>query len=468
MYCTNILSDDAIMETIIICVNKFILIYFIILSGLYLMLLFGAIPDIFHRFRENKIGKIFSIVKTNSTIPLSMIIPTYNAEKTILDCIESVLKSDYANIKIIIVNDGSTDNTFNLLNEKFKFSRVPIILNQKVKTKPVNKLFVSEVNAHIVYIEKENGGTGDALNVGFNAVETPFFCTLDADTIIEKDAISKLMYSILSISHSVIVGGAVYILNDCDYRDGEMLNLRISNNPVVALQVCEYLRSFLFGRSGWNAYNGSISYAGALTLFETKAVVDVGGFDINNPAQDAEIIAKVHHYMIEHKYPYRISFNPSAFAYTEVPSNLVSYWKQRVKWQWGLLRSYFKHINMLFNPKYKLIGFFTYPFFLLVEALGPIVEFSAYLFFILGIAFSVVQPIYGLLFILVAFGFVLFLTMANFLISIVTFNRFHRPSDLIKMFFLVMLETFGFRQYYTVARVYGTLVYFYKLMRRKF
>lgn len=281
--------------------------------------------------------------------------------------------------------------------------------------------------------------------------------TVDSDSLIEPRTVSRIAFDMLSQKHVIMVGGGVYILNSCRYKNGVIEESRLSPNPIVSIQICEYIRSFLFGRSGWNAFKGSLSFSGTLSLFEHALLIKIGGFDLNNYAQDAEVVMCLHAYMRKRGYPYKILFSPEAFAWTEVPSGLIAYWHQRSNWQVGLLRSIVHHRKLLLNLKYGIVGLFTYPFFVVVEVFGPLVEMTAYTLVIISWWLGILDTTATVLLVIISWGFVTFLTMANMLINLITFNKYKRLIDILWTFVLVFLESFGFRQYMTLARVFGTL-----------
>ncbi len=454
-------------EQFIYIFNTHILYYFLVISICYTILLIASIPDVLKRFKELLFGELFSIAKSSKTIPVTIIIPAYNEQENIINCVQSALNSAYKSLKVIVVSDGSTDATIDRLNKKYTLQPQPAMFPEHIKTAAVKQLYVSATHPQLSVIEKEHLGTGDTLNVGINATQTPLFLTLDADSMLEPDTISRLAYCMLSEPHTVAVGGGVYLLNDCEVVNGEIATPKLPNKYISRIQACEYMRSFIFGRSGWNAFKGSLSYSGTCTLFEHDAALEVGGFDINNPAQDAEIIVNMHTYMRANNHPYNILFTPVAFSWTKVPDSFKSYAHQRIQWQWGLMRSMLLHFKMFFNPRYGVTGMFTYPFYLLVETLGPVVELTTYLLIIASLFLGVFDAKSAIIFFLLSAGFSSFLTVATMLMNIVTFNKYRKVSDIMRIFFYSIIEMFGFRQYSITIRAIGTIKYLFTGFRKK-
>lgn len=446
---------------IVIVLCWFILWYLIIISLGYVVLLIASIPDIILRFREGEIGQIVSLLSSRVYPPVTVIIVAYNEEKAdLINSIESVLNNEYTNTQVMVVNNDSTDNTLSKLQELYALEEVLTPIRKKVTHRGVVKGFYqSKTHKNLMVIDKTERDKSDGLNVALNACTTPLFITVDADTLIEPDAVSKILFPMLTRAHTVAVGGAVYILNGCTYKDGKIIEPKLSHKLIYAFQSCEYLRSFMFGRAGWNSFGGSLSYSGAFTLFETQAVVNNDGFQIDNFANDLEVIIHLHATKYEKKYPYEIYYTPAAAAWTDVPGKYNEYFSQRVKWQYGSLLSFFAYKRMFLNPKYRMIGLYVYPFFLTAEMFGHIVEFLAYLCIFLTWYLGIFDLVWVLLLFAVCWGFVSFLTMATTCLSLLTFNKYRRINDIFLILFFGILEQFGFRQFNVLSRIWGTIKY---------
>jgi cellulose synthase/poly-beta-1,6-N-acetylglucosamine synthase-like glycosyltransferase len=450
------------MENVISCLNIAILIYFALLAGWYILILFAALPDIIKTYQESKYGHLDQIIKS-STIPITIIIPAYNEEKRILNCLYSILQSDYKNVHIIVVNDGSKDETLNVLIKEFKLFEIPPVIKIATPTAPIRHYYQSKQYSHLTVIDKVHGPANngaDCHNAGLNATATPIVITLDADTILEPDALTNMVYSFLAHKHCISVGGAIYILNGNEVSHGRLLTKKISKKYILAFQCIEYFRAFTYGRAGFNNLSGALCYPGAFTLFETKAVKEFGGFDTENYAYDSEITLKIHHNMRRLKYPTHVRFTSSSSAWTTVPSSWKAFWMQRNRWQRGMLLSAYKHKTMLFNPFYGLVGLVTFPAYVFFEILGPVVECSAYMLLGLSLLMGIAswQVVGG--FILLAWGYILLLTIATFFLSLITSNTFYQFSNLLRVLWVVTVELFGFRQFRAACCFWATLQFF--------
>lgn len=443
--------------TIINTINWLILIYFILLSFGYILLLIASIPDLFIQFKQVEIGNIISLMKSSSLPPVTMIIPAYNEEKNILETINSIIKSQYPNIFIIVVNAGSTDHTLQKLIAAFNLEKVTPLIEQKIITlENLRAYYTSPTYKNITVLDKALKDRGDAFNMGVNACRTPLFITIDADSLIESDAVSLIAFQMLSQPNTVALGGAVYIINGCVFENGKIIEAKMSLNPIHAFQTCEYLRSFLFSRAGCNPLGGALCYSGTFTLFQLSAVVEVGGFAVHNLAQDFEIITRLQANKIAAKTPYQIRYTTAPTVWTEVPGTLKVYWRQRFNWQYYSLQSIVPYYKMLFNPKYKILGLFIYPFYLFGEILGVLVEFSAYFLLFTSWYLGILNTQMAILFFVICWGFTIFLTMATALMNFITYNKYRRIRDIGWIFFFSIIEIFGFRQFNVICRMAAT------------
>lgn len=453
------------LAEVVYYLGLFVIWYFLAISFMYTLLLMLSISDVYKRFKEEEIGNIIALMQSKALPPITIIVPAFNEEKSIIDNIKSILNNDYQNKQIIIVNPDSEDETLNILIKEFNLFPVTPTIAKKIET--VGKIrgyYISKTHPNIVVLDKTIHDKSDALNMAINACRTPLFISFDADSILEPDAISNIIFYTLTHSHSVAVGGSVYLLNSCEQKDGVIIDANFPNKPTVAYQVCEYLKSFLFARSGWNFFGGSLCFAGAFTLFETQAMREVNGFDIANRCQDYEIIVKLHMDRRQKKYPYKILFDPKVTCWTEAPSTLKEYWHQRFSWQYYTMMTLMMHIHMLFNPRYGVVGLFSYPCYLFFEALGCIVEASAYILIPLTWYLGILDSFTTLLLVIICWLFIILLTVVTGLINYFTFNKYGKLRDLIWIFNFAALSILGFRQFDVICRTCATFKYLFDMI----
>lgn len=459
------------METLLYYVTFFILIYFSILWVGYIIFLFGTFLAVLRKYKEADQNTIINAFNRNPLLPISIIIPAFNEENRIVNTVTGILNSDYKNVHLIVVNDGSTDGTLNLLIKKYDLKPILPVHRQFVETGEVRGYYQSTSLPNFTLIDKvhspyENSGA-DCINAGMNICHTPLFLTVDADTILEPMSLSRMLFMYLTTPHCVAIGGSIYVPDVSTIKDGKIQDSIIPSNPLLGVQVCEYLRSFTYGREGWTLLGGALSFPGAFTLFETQAVREVGGFDSANFAYDAEIIMKLHHGMREKKHPYSIVFAPSAIAWSESPATLKQFWNQRSKWQRGLLRSVSAHIGMLFNPKCGITGLVAFPYYILFELFGPVVEAISYIAFILILCFSSLSTTQLAWLLLLAWSYILFITMSCVVLSILTYNKYFHKVDVLRLFLLTTLDMFFYRQFRAFCSLFATIHYCINRLRGK-
>ncbi|MBR1630902.1 MAG: glycosyltransferase family 2 protein [Paludibacteraceae bacterium] len=308
---------------------------------------------------------------------VSIVAPAYNESKTIIDNVNSLLQLDYPNFEVVIVNDGSKDNTLELLIDYFDLEEVPYEYVQHVHSKPFRRLFRSK-NAEyhrLTVVDKVNGGTkADAVNAGLNVVRTPYFINTDVDCILSRDAIKHCIFPILQDESIIAVSGTMSMSNGNTVSDGQLVNIHPASKPIPLFQDLEYKRSFLIGKMGWSQVNAMNNVSGGYGLFNTEVVLAAGGYDSSSFAEDMDMITRMIGYCCEQKRPYKVVQIPHTCCWTEGPSSIKVLKRQRIRWGRGLMQHMWKHRYMLFNPKYKRLGMITLPYTLFFELLAPIIE----------------------------------------------------------------------------------------------
>jgi biofilm PGA synthesis N-glycosyltransferase PgaC len=361
---------------------------------------------------------------------------------------------------LIVVNDDSTDETLNQLIKDYALHPIIPAFQNGVKTATIKTIYESNQYSNLRVIDKDHyehiSSGADAINAGLNTCKTPLFMTIDSDTIIEANTISAMIFSYLTHPHCIAVGGNIYIPDGPCLTDLQ-IKYTIPKNINLGVQVIEYLRSFFYGHQGWSKIGGAMCHSGACTLFEKRAVLEAGGFDRDNYSYDSEIIMNLHHTMRKNAYPYSIAYASSAIAWASQPSSLRGFWNQRNRWQRGLWRSFFKHINMMFNPKYGITGMIAFPFYFFFEILGPVVEGCAYLLFIYVILTRTIALNQVAWFILMAWSFLYLITLSCVLLNYVTYQKYYRIKDLFHIMGLSLAEIVFFRPFRGINAVYATL-----------
>lgn len=454
-------------ENIILYISGCILIYFALLWVGYIIFLLGSFLTVIRKYKESECNNIISTLNKNPLVPISVIIPAFNETKRIANTITSVLNSDYKNIHFIIVNDGSEDGTLQFLIDRYSLKKIPPAFQNKIHTSKVRAYYQSTSIPNFILIDKEHKSAGDCINAGLNVCRTPIYVTIDADTIIEPAALSRMMFVYLTNPHCVAIGGDIYVPDVTKIKEGKLLETNVPSNPILGVQVCEYLRSFLYGREGWSLVGGALCHPGAFTLLETEAVLDIGGYDASNFSYDADIILKLHHAMRLKTYPYSIVYAPSAIAWSEEPDTLKKFWNQRSNWQRGLLRCLSRHKQMLLNPNFGVTGLLAFPYYILFEIFGPVVEAISYILLVYVLLFSSISLYHLSWFLLLAWGYMMFITMSCVVLSLLTYNKYHSKMDVLKIFALTTADMFFYRQFRAFCALSSTLHYYMNRIRGK-
>lgn len=359
-----------------IYIESFILYYGIFLTIVYIVLAILSISAIFDYQYKNKLIKYNQLVSSPFSPSIAVIAPAYNEEVVVVNCVRSLLSLQYFNNKIIIVNDGSTDQTLERLIEAYDLIKVPFLYRQKIPTKKVKGVYVSKKSSlkKLMVIDKDNGGKSDALNVGLNISNDDYFVGVDVDSILHEESLIRLIKPIIeSTSKKVIaVGGLVRIINNCEIHKGEILKIRLPKNYFAKIQVIEYIRSFVLGRMAWSKINGLLLVSGALGLFDRKIALKSGGYNTNTITEDLDLIVKMRNQM--KGIPHSIVYIPEPLCWTEVPEIFLVLEAQRKRWTRGMIQVLFKNRNFLFNPKHKQVGLISFPYWVLIEWISPIVE----------------------------------------------------------------------------------------------
>lgn len=323
--------------------------------------------------------------KSPYTPGVSIIAPAFNEEKTIVDNVYSLLAQDYPMFEVIIVNDGSTDQTLEKLIEEFQLVEVPYAYVERIHTKPFRRLLKSTNPAHyrLIVVDKENGGTkADPVNAGVNASSYPWFINMDADCILDRDAIYQCVLPVLYQDDVIAVSGAMAISNGCKIKRGEILEHRPPHTPAPLFQTLEYMRSFLVGKLGWSTINAMPNVSGGYGLFNRDVCIAAGGYSPDSFAEDMDMLIRMIGYCCEFKRPYRVVQIPVTCCWTEGPSTLRVLYRQRVRWGRGLIQTFSRHRRAIFNRKYKRMGLITLPWVGVFEFLAPFIEGLGFITFV--------------------------------------------------------------------------------------
>lgn len=424
-----------------------ILIYFFVLNGFYCFLLIAAIKAIHLSYRESTLEDIEQITRSDSLPSITFIVPAYNEELTIEQTVRTLLQLTYRYKQLIVINDGSTDLTLEVLKHHFALVKIQPFFLGDIKTQPVLSYYQSHNYGNLLVIDKVNGGSkADAVNAGINACMTPVFVVMDSDTLIDDEALNCLIHPFLLDSRTIVAGATVRVVNGCVVEGNRIIEYHFPDQFLAGMQCVEYLRAFYLGRMGWGWSRGNLIVSGAFGMFNTKAVLAIGGYDPHSLGEDMEVIIHLHRNQHERNKDYKIVFIPNPIAWTEVPEDWRSLGRQRERWHRGLIQILKKHRIMFLNRRYGLEGLVNFPYYTIGEMFAPIVEFTGYIILIISYFLGLINWTFFWLFLALAWGLTILLSISCILIEEMTFRRYPSFKNLIQMLVYAVIENCGYRQ----------------------
>jgi cellulose synthase/poly-beta-1,6-N-acetylglucosamine synthase-like glycosyltransferase len=406
-----------------------------------------------HRQRQT-LGRLYNRY-SNLELPVTLIIPAYNEEATVVATVRSLLQLNYARFEILVVNDGSADRTLDVLKEAFGLQPFPEVVRRRLATSPLRGVYRSPSHPELKVIDKENGGKADALNAGINAAQYPLFCALDADGVLRPDSLQFVTRPFLDDPRTVAAGGIVRIANGCDVVNGWIVRTGLPQRMLPLLQVVEYCRAFLFGRLGWNPFNGLLVISGAFGVFHKETVIEVGGYRRSTIGEDMELVVRLHRLLSRQGRPYRVVFAPEPVCWTEAPEKLSTLRSQRIRWQRGLCESLWLNRSLMFGRGGGAAGWVAVPFTVLFECLSPIVECLGWVYFGGGYLTGHVDLQLALAFLLVNVGFGTLLSASSLLLDEISYHTYPRPRQILVLLVAAVIENLGYRQMTAYWRLIG-------------
>lgn len=436
-------------------VTVLVIFYFFALNLLYIILVVISYRSI-RKFRDvDSIFNMTGVYSTNLYKPVSIIAPAYNEEQSIIASVNALLNIRYANFEVIVVNDGSSDKTLQELINYYRLKPDNRYRPGFLDHKPIRQIYSSPRYPALVVVDKENGRKADALNAGINMASKELICAVDADSILEPDVIVKMLRVFMEDEKTVAVGGVVRMANGCTYKHRMIDQIRLPKSWLGRVQAVEYLRSFLFGRVGWDSLDALMVISGAFGVFDRNAVIRAGGYLHDTVGEDMELVVRLHKYHRQNNLPYRIRFIFEPVCWTEVPEDYKTLSRQRNRWHRGLADTLYRHRDMLFRPAYGRVGTLAMPYFLIGELLAPLVELSG--FFIVGLSWwlGAINILFALLFLSFSIVLGMILSLSAVLMEEMTTKRYERATDIIILALYAFLENIGYRQLHAWWRIRG-------------
>ena len=387
---------------------------------------------------------------------ISVLAPAYNEELTIVESTRSLLALQYPDFEVIVINDGSKDGTLARLIGEFGLERVDRFVDGSVDHADIRGFYGSARLPRLLVVDKENGGKSDALNAGINCCRTALFCAIDADSILESDALLRVVRPFIDEPDlTIAAGGTIRIANGCKVDSGRVTDIRLPRNFLALVQIIEYLRAFLMARVGLGKMQALTVISGAFGVFRRRHVIEVGGYSHGTVGEDMELVIKLHRLMRERKQDYRVEFIAEPVCWTECPDSLSVLGRQRARWQRGSLECFAKHKRMLFNPRYGRIGMVGFGHILLVDVLGPLLEVLGYILVPLLWGLGLLSLPWLLAFLAVTFTLGIFLSISTLVLEEIQLRRFPKAKELAVLAAIAVVENFGYRQLSNIWRLQG-------------
>lgn len=459
---TQILSFPEWAETFIILLSWVLISVGLIQNIVYAWSIPHAWLEVNERSQRDDTHAEWEMLRSEAHLPISIVVPAYNEEFTIRDSILALLNLHYPDYEVIVVNDGSSDDTAGKMIKSFSMKPVNRVRDSgTIKHKPIRDIYGSDKYPNLLFLDKENGKKADAINAGLTCVRTPLFCVIDADSLLDPNALLKAVRPFVETSKNVIaVGGTIGIVNGCTIRNGHVDHYDLPKKFLARIQVVEYIRAFLMARLAASRKGTLTLISGAFGIFRREIAVAVGGYDTTTVGEDLELVLKMHGYMNEQGGPYEVIYIPEPVCWTEVPVSLKILSRQRIRWQRGAVECLSRHRYMLFNPKFGRLGMLSMPLYLLVDVIGPVVELMGLVLLPLFAMLGWLSPKFFLAYTAIIFSFGLFISTMAIMIEQDEIERFSSPRHLVTLLLIAAVENFGYRQLSSYWRMKGLFQHF--------
>lgn len=447
---------EGLVGNAIVTLELIILLYFCLINGFYALTLYIASRQLTAALREENDVRLQDLVGLEIHKPISILVPAYNEEATVVASVRSMLDLHYPTFELIVINDGSRDDTLRVLTEAFNLHPVRSTLKRSVPHQPVRGAYRSVQYANLLVIDKENGGKADALNAGLNEAQYPLFCAVDADSLLDAQALLRVSAAFAHDPELVAAGGTIRILNASKVERGTVMSLRVPSGWLERFQIIEYTRAFLAGRATFSAAHMLLIISGAFGIFRREDVLSLGGYHTGTVGEDMELVVRIHRRMRELGRSYRIRYFVDPICWTQVPNDFTTLRGQRDRWQRGLWETLWRHRAMLFNPRYGRMGLVAVPYYWLFEALAPILEVLGYVLFVVLLLLGRLDPAFAIAFLALALLYGIMVSVAAFGIEVFMRKRYTRLSDRWLLLGVAIVENLGYRQLLAVVRVLAT------------
>ncbi|MBT8280531.1 MAG: glycosyltransferase [Muriicola sp.] len=459
--------DNSVFNVILEYLNIVFLVFSLVLFSLYILMAYLATRNSIHYKHKNSFGDISKTLGSPLAPGITIIAPAYNEGLTIVENVRSLLSLQYVNYEVMVVNDGSKDDTLEKLIEAYDLKKIERDIDPAIKSKPVRGIYKSEQRsfAKLTVVDKANGGKSDALNAGIYLSENKYVGCIDVDCLIVPEALLHVVKSFYQHSDKrvIAVGGVIRVANSCKISGGTLEEIRLPKNWLAKFQLLEYTRSFLLGRMAWARIDSLLIISGAFGFFDREIALAVGGYDTQTVGEDMEIIFRMRRYMHDRDEPYHVAYIPDPLCWTEVPEDLNIFINQRDRWSRGNLETLNTHKDMFFNPKYGRLGMLSYPYWFFYEWLAPLLEFVGLLAVTIFIYLGIINWDFFIAITITIYLFSIMFSFYAILWEIYSYNQYSKTKDILTLMLVAILEPLFFHPLVVWSSVRGNYKKLFKI-----
>jgi cellulose synthase/poly-beta-1,6-N-acetylglucosamine synthase-like glycosyltransferase len=446
-----------------------VFIYGSVLLATYAMLAIMSIIAVRAYAKKEKFNEVDTLIGSPLAPGVTVLAPAFNEGLTIIFNVRSLLTLNYPNYEIIIVNDGSTDDSLEQMIREFELVTVDFAYNAKIQTKPVRHIYKSTnpAYARLMVIDKVNGKSkADAVNAGINAAAYNYFLCTDVDCILDKNTIAELIKPVMQEEKKRVIatGATLRIANSCEFDQGVMTRMRPPKQLLPRFQEVEYIRAFVLGKMGWSLLNCVPNVSGGLGLFDKEVAIRSGGYDHSSFGEDMELMTRMCRYAHDNKIDYAIRYIPKTLCWTEAPVTVKIFNRQRTRWARGLAQLMYAHFGMFLNPRYKRMGLIIFPYNFFFELLAPIVEITGIIYYIVMTILGLINWPTAVILLLFVYTYSVMITTIAILWDQLTF-RYYRSWR--EVAYLCMTPFMEFFLYHPLIVLFALRGYFYFLTGKK-
>lgn len=459
--------DNGVFNVVLEYLNIVFLVFSVVLFTLYLFMAYLATRNSIHYKHKNSFGNISKTLGSPLAPGITIIAPAYNEGLTIVENVRSLLSLQYVNYEVMVVNDGSKDDTLEKLIEAYDLKKIERDIDPDIKSKTIRGIYKSEQRsfAKLTVVDKANGGKSDALNAGIYLSENKYVGCIDVDCLIVPEALLHVVKSFYQHSEKrvIAVGGVIRVANSCKISGGTLEEIRLPKNWLAKFQLLEYTRSFLLGRMAWGRIDSLLIISGAFGFFDREIALAVGGYDTNTVGEDMEIIFRMRRYMHDIDEPYHVAYIPDPLCWTEVPEDLKIFINQRDRWSRGNLETLNTHKDMFFNPKYGRLGMLSYPYWFFYEWLAPLLEFVGLLAFVLFVYLGIINWDFFMAITIAIYSFSIMFSFYAILWEVYSYNQYSKTRDILTLMLVAILEPLFFHPLVVWSSVRGNYKKLFKI-----